>query len=131
MKTTLNEVKNWMRRMIIEEGCSIPVVINGAGFSWITPSDDIDVILEGDKAMKHFSEDGIEYDEEVYFSTPMFDNYSDDVTILASGEEYDDFKSCMGEEYDDMTFILVHHNNGFNEENQDIQIGVWNYNFED
>ena len=113
MKTTLNEVKNWMRRMNIEEGCSIPMVINGGGFSWITPSDDIDIILDGDNT-----------------TAPMFDDYSEEVTVLAKGEEFADFKSCMGEEYDDMTFILIHHNNGYNEENCDIQIGVWDYNFE-
>lgn len=119
-----------MRRMNIEEGCSIPMVINGGGFSWITPSDDIDIILEGEKKMEHFNDCGIEYDEEVYMSAPLFDDYADDVTVLSKGEEFADFKSCMGEEYDDMTFILIHHNNGYNEANCDIQIGVWDYNFE-
>ena len=104
MTTTLNELKNWMIRMN-NEGCSIPIVINGGGFSWITPSDNIDIILDGE-------------------------NYADDVTVLSKGEEFADFKSCMREEYDDMTFILIRHNNGYNEENCDIQIGVWDYNFQ-
>ena len=131
MKTTLNELKNWIRRVILEEGCSIPMVVNGGGFSWFSPSDDVDTILDGKKEMKHFKEDGVEWDEEIYLSLPMFDGYSEDVTILSKGEEFGDFKDCMGEEYEDMTFIRIKHNTGYNEENQDIQIGVWDYNFED
>lgn len=107
------------------------MVVNGGGFSWFSPSDDVDTILDGKKEMKHFKEDGVEWDEEIYLSLPMFDGYSEDVTILSKGEEFGDFKDCMGEEYEDMTFIRIKHNTGYNEENQDIQIGVWDYNFED
>ena len=81
-------------------GNSVPVVINGGGFSYISPDDEVSFVND--------------------------DDYADEIEVIRKGEEFADFKSCLSdEEYESMTFVRIKHNTGYNEENQDIQVGVW------
>ena len=85
---------------------SVPCVINGGGFSWIN-----DWQHSIEQTGKSLSED---------------DNYDDELEYLEPGEEYADFRACMSdEELDGMVFVQVNNWNDYNEENMDLQFGIY------
>lgn len=91
----------WMREQQ-KQGNSIPVVVNGGGFSWITPDDDVDSLILPDE------------------------DYASKIEYIEKGEEYGDFKQVLDDiDYEGMNFVCIKHENGYNEENFDIQVGVW------
>lgn len=87
-------------------GYVVPCVINGGGFSWISNWED-----SIERAGLSLSED---------------DRYEDELVYLKHGEEFEDFSAFMDDdEYDSMTFVLVSHKTGYNQENIDYQFGIY------
>lgn len=82
-------------------GNSIPSVINGGGFSWVCN------------------------DAEDFIKGISGEDYADPM-LLKKGEEFADFKDFLsGEEYEEMTFYVFKHRNGYNQENNDVQVGIY------
>lgn len=82
-------------------GNSIPSVINGGGFSWVCN------------------------DAEDFIKGISGEDYADPM-LLEKGEEFADFKDFLsGEEYEEMTFYVFKHRNGYNQENNDVQVGIY------
>lgn len=80
-------------------GYRVPCAQNGGGFNWIN------------------SWDSWLTDEE---------DYEEEVEVLSPGEELADFRAYMSdEEMEGMKFVRVRHNNGYNEENFDLQFGIY------
>lgn len=100
--TTKRELTAWLRANA-ECGNSVWAVINGGGASLFSP-DDAEGLIE--------QIEGEDYNEPV---------------VLEKGAEYEDFRLLMpADEYECTDrFILVEHANGYNEENNDIQIQNW------
>lgn len=87
-------------------GYSVPCVINGGGFSWIK---------DWEKSV-----------ETTGLSLTDDPDYDDDLDYLEPGEEFADFKQCMEpEEYENMIFVRLNHDTGYNQENQDIEFGIY------
>lgn len=107
MKTikTKQELEQW----IIDAnnvGYSVPCVINGGGFTLIND-------------WQHSIElTGVPLSED--------DDYDDELEYLKPGEEFEDFRYFLSaEEYDGMVFVRVPHNTGYNQENFDLQFGIY------
>lgn len=112
MKTiSLIALKEWIKVITTVYLCSVPIVVNGGGFTWITPND-------------------LQTDEDKYLDALFGEDYDDEVEVLSGGEEYEDFADFLSDDvYKDMTFVRIHHNNSYNQENMDIQLGVWDLDF--
>lgn len=102
---TKKELKSWIESQQIQ-GNSVPWVICGGGSGWIEPSEDI---------TEYFGED---YLEEV---VPVVKRFYDE-------EEREYIKSCfkfVGEELAEMEIFCVQHDTGWNQENFDMYVCVW------
>ena len=86
-------------------GSYIPVVVNGGGFSYLSPDDELEL---------------------------SDDEYEDDIQVLKKGDEFSDFYHILSDdEYVAMTFVCIKHKTGYNQENMDIQVGTWDFVPED
>lgn len=98
------ELLDWIKSEQ-EMGNSIPVVVNGGGFSWLSHGDKLEL---------------------------PDDEYYDDIQVLKRGDEFADFAANLSKvEYDDMTFVCVKHKTGYNQENMDIQVGTYDFEQEE
>lgn len=98
------ELLDWIKSEQ-EMGSYIPVVVNGGGFSYLSPDDELEL---------------------------SDDEYEDDIQVLKKGDEFSDFVGYLSDdEYVAMTFVCIKHKTGYNEENMDIQVGTWDFVPED
>lgn len=86
-------------------GNAVPTVINGGGFSWVSSND-----------------------AEDFVAGFMGDDYAEPQQ-LEPGEEFPDFIDFVKPPYyADFTWFRIPHHNGYNQENNDIQVGILDIN---
>jgi len=112
---TKNELAAWINECFLA-GNSVPMCVNGGGFSMITPSD----------AESWYKMEGIKSDDFIEYANAL---------VEASNEDYDtvediktdyimsDFKDFI--DVEDYTFFRINHNNGYNQDNAEIQIATY------
>lgn len=102
---TKKELLSWIESQQ-NQGYSVPMLIRGGGQGYISPDDNAKEII--------FDED-----------------YLDIETITEEDEDFDwikeRFESILGsEEMSEMTILRLNHDTGWNEENFDLMLCVWN-----
>ena len=113
---TKEQLIEWVCEALVG-GCAVPMVINGGGYSAITDSD----------ARTWYKAEGIEEDDDYRKYVEELLCCNDDeygqLSVVTGDDIYPDFADFI--DVDGYEVYRIEHNNGYNQENHDIQLATW------